>query len=497
MSKSDNTAVILARVSSKTQEDEGYSLDSQMKLLQGYCQQRELEVVKVFKIAETASKEQSRKVFHELLTHLKTHKIFHLAVEKTDRLTRNFRDAVAVDDWLEQDPRRRLHAVKESLVLHKEARSDVKFMWNIHLSVAKKYSDNLREEAMKGWAEKLAQGWLPCRPPPGYMTISVNGKKIHQPDPTTKLVLQRAFEKYLEPDQTIESIRADLEYMGLRTSAGRPFSKSYTHKVLSNPFYIGINKFNGKQYPGAQEPIIAKDIFDRVQQKMRRKLTCRYRTHNPVFKNVIRCASCGKMVTWQLQKGYYYGGCQRRNTTCKVNVLLREDRLEEIIQGMLASLVSPRPEVIDWLSTAMKERHQESIDSNKQLVASIQMQLDRIKRMDSNLYDDKLAGEISVSEYTKKHQAFTEQRDALEAKMDSIDSTTGRGLEQRLVLLELSQKSADIYKKKSPNQKRIIITKLFEEIKYEGGILSVNYTTFTRAIAQNIQKTHQILGGKI
>lgn len=165
MNKPDNTAVILARVSSKAQEDEGYSLDSQLKLLQGYCHQRELEVVKIFKIAETASKEQSRKVFHELLLHLSTHKIFHLAVEKTDRLTRNFRDAVAIDDWLEQDPRRRLHAVKENLLLHKEARSDVKFMWNIHLSVAKKYSDNLREEAMKGWAEKLAQGWLPSQPP--------------------------------------------------------------------------------------------------------------------------------------------------------------------------------------------------------------------------------------------------------------------------------------------------------------------------------------------
>ena len=233
MSKQDNTAVILARVSSKAQEDEGYSLDSQLKLLQGYCQQRELEVVKVFKIAETASKEQSRKVFHELLTHLKTHKIVHLAVEKTDRLTRNFRDAVAIDDWLEQDPRRRLHAVKESLLLHKEARSDVKFMWNIHLSVAKKYSDNLREEAMKGWAEKLAQGWLPAPPPPGYMTVTVNGKKIHQPDPTTKLLVRRAFEKYLEPDQSVETICRELEAIGLRTGNGKPYSKSYTYKIVS------------------------------------------------------------------------------------------------------------------------------------------------------------------------------------------------------------------------------------------------------------------------
>lgn len=151
-------AVILARVSSKSQEDEGYSLDSQLKLLRGYCDKQGLEVVHIFKIAETASKEQSRKIFHELLTFIKKNKVYHLAVEKTDRFTRNFRDAVAIDEWLEKDEDRRLHAVKENLLLHKNAKSDVKFMWNIHLSVAKKYTDNLREEAMKGWAEKLAQG---------------------------------------------------------------------------------------------------------------------------------------------------------------------------------------------------------------------------------------------------------------------------------------------------------------------------------------------------
>lgn len=285
--------------------------------------------------------------------------------------------------------------------------------------------------------------------------------------------------------------------MGFRTGNGRPYSKSYTHKILTNPFYIGINRHNGKEYPGAQEPIISKEIFNRVQTKLRRKLSCTYRTHNPVFKNVIRCISCGRMVTWQLQKGRYYGGCQRRSKACRANTLLREDRLEKKIEEMLQGLVSPQPEVIDWLSAAMRARHEETIATNEQIISSIQMQLDRVNRMDSNLYDDKLSGEISASTYAEKHEAFTEQRQALEAKLAGIDRTMSKGLEQRLVLLELSQKSAEIYKKKSPNQKRIIISKLFDEFKYEGGILSVNYTKFALAIAQNVQKTHQILGGKI
>lgn len=75
----------------------------------GYCQANSLDVVKVYNIAETASKDQSRKIFSELLTYLKENSIYNLAVEKTDRLTRNLKDAVA-----------------------------------------KKYIDNLREEAIKG-----------------------------------------------------------------------------------------------------------------------------------------------------------------------------------------------------------------------------------------------------------------------------------------------------------------------------------------------------------
>lgn len=60
MNSKESNVVILARVSSKAQEDEGYSLDSQLKLLMGYCEQRELNIIKIFKIAETASKEQRR-----------------------------------------------------------------------------------------------------------------------------------------------------------------------------------------------------------------------------------------------------------------------------------------------------------------------------------------------------------------------------------------------------------------------------------------------------
>lgn len=496
MEKKANT-VILARVSSKAQEDEGYSLDAQLKLLRSYCENKGLRVVKVFKIAETASKDQSRKVFHEMLAYIsqKRNGVYHLAVEKTDRFTRNFRDSVAIDDWLEKDADRRLHAVKESLLLHKEAKSDVKFMWNIHVSVAKKYADNLREESMKGWAEKLAQGWRPAPPPPGYKRVIVNGKKQHEPDETTKHIVQRAFRLYLEPNHSIASITDELQRMGLRTSKGRPYGKTQVQHILSNPYYIGINRFDGKEYPGAQEPIISRELFDKVQQKMHRGRPPVLKKHNPVFKNMMRCKSCEGVVVWQLQKGRYYGSCQRRNEACKGRKLLREDRVEEIVIEALKSLVCPSPEVIEWVAEAMRDHHANDIEGRQRLANSMQAQISRIERMDETLYDDKLAGEISKDRYEQKHQQLMAQKDELELELSKIDTSASQNLDQKLVLLELTQKAAELYPHKSPDQKRLIIASLFKSLLLDGDTVTVAYTNFALAIADNVQKTYKVLGG--
>ena len=67
-------------------------------------------------------------------------------------------------------------------------------------------------------------------------------------------------------------------------------------------------------------------------------------------------------------------------------------------------------------------------------------------------------------------------------------------LEKRLVLLELSQKAADIYPKKTATQKRLIITKLFKKLTYEGDSVSVIYTSFAHAVAEKSQETSNLMG---
>jgi site-specific DNA recombinase len=119
------------------------------------------------------------------------------------------------------------------------------------------------------------------------------------PDPDTKFMVQQMFNRYLEPGQSIVSITEYMKTIGLRTKWGRPYVKSNIQAILTNPFYVGVNRFNGNDYPGAQEHLISKTLFRQVQQKMHKGRPDRLRSHNSPLKGLIRCEDCGSMVTWQ------------------------------------------------------------------------------------------------------------------------------------------------------------------------------------------------------
>ena len=99
--KQKNLGIIWARVSTKEQSEEGYSLDSQIKLLRDHASQNDIKVLKEFIVPESASGRQERIHFQEMLEYLHEHpEISHFLCEKVDRATRNFKDAAKLDDWL-------------------------------------------------------------------------------------------------------------------------------------------------------------------------------------------------------------------------------------------------------------------------------------------------------------------------------------------------------------------------------------------------------------
>ena len=178
-SRLQHLAVIYARVSTRDQEREGFSIPAQLELLRSYAAANGHTVGKEFVDVETA-KAAGRTGFGEMITFLKKNADCRtVLVEKTDRLYRNLRDWVTIDELgLE------VHFVKENVVLSQDSRSHEKFMHGIKVLMAKNYIDNLSEETRKGMLEKARQGIWPSYAPLGYANVlGPDGKRTIMPDP--------------------------------------------------------------------------------------------------------------------------------------------------------------------------------------------------------------------------------------------------------------------------------------------------------------------------
>ena len=82
-------AVVYARVSSKEQEKEGFSIPAQLKLLKEYAMAQGFAIAQEHVDVETA-KQTGRAAFGEMVAYLRAHPAVRvLLVEKTDRLYRN------------------------------------------------------------------------------------------------------------------------------------------------------------------------------------------------------------------------------------------------------------------------------------------------------------------------------------------------------------------------------------------------------------------------
>src|ERR1051325_9732006 len=193
-------AVKYGRVSSKAQEKEGFSLPAQLKLLDQYAQTQELKIVREFVDAETA-KRTGRTGFDEMIKFLKRSSVRVLLVEKTDRLYRNLKDYVTIDELNLE-----IHFVKENVILSHDSRSSEKFMHGIKVLMAKNYIDNLSEEVKKGMLEKAEQGQYPSKAPLGYKNNTLT--HVIEIDSKTAPLVQELFRLYATQRYSLKQLGA-------------------------------------------------------------------------------------------------------------------------------------------------------------------------------------------------------------------------------------------------------------------------------------------------
>ena len=95
-------AVIVCRVSSVDQSQDGYSLSAQQARLLDYCKRRNLEVIKIYQIVESSTR-GNRKQFMQMIEFCRAQSETIAIVSDTiDRLHRSFRLYSLMEDLVKQ-----------------------------------------------------------------------------------------------------------------------------------------------------------------------------------------------------------------------------------------------------------------------------------------------------------------------------------------------------------------------------------------------------------
>ena len=90
--------------------------------------------------------------------------------------------------------------------------------------------------------------------------------------------------------------------VGNLVSGPRLFTTASVRGILHNSFYTGSVRHRGRLLPGLHLPLVGRDVFDLVQDAMRKNCG-RSGTLNPrsarqyLLKGIVRCAHCG-MPMW-------------------------------------------------------------------------------------------------------------------------------------------------------------------------------------------------------
>ena len=463
-------AVVYARVSSKEQEKEGFSIPSQLKLLKEYAVKESLSAVQEYVDIETA-KQTGRASFSEMVAFLGANpRVRIILVEKTDRLYRNLKDWVMLDD-LDVE----IHLVKEGAVLSRDSKSSEKFMHGIKVLMAKNYIDNLSEETKKGMLEKAEQGIWPSAAPLGYRNVDgENGKRVIEPDPEVAPHVTKMFEWYAQGGLALRDVSKKAREAGFSyRKSGKAVPTSSVHKILRNRLYMGEFEWNGELYQGSHQTLVSRDLWDRVQDMMDGRNASKHRRvkHNFAFSGLIACGHCGCSIVGEIKKQkYIYYHCTGYKGKCD-EPYVREEVLEEKFGALLGSLVFD-DEVLDWVRDALHDSHADERREHEEAIKRLQAEYDRLQNRIHAAYVDKLDGTIDAAFFDKMSGEWRAEQERCLRDIERHQGADQSYLEDGVHLIELAQNAQRLFEKQDSREKRRLLNFLVSNSTWRDGELS-------------------------
>jgi len=485
-------SVIYARVSSKEQEQEGYSIPSQLKLLNDYAFKNSYKVVKEFVDVETA-KRAGRENFNLMIEFLrKTTDIKAILCEKTDRLSRNFRDIAILDDLVNQQ-NLNIILVKENTTISRDSKSHEKFIFGIKALMAKNYIDNLSEETRKGMLEKAEQGIFPSAAPLGYKNCEAkNGGKVMkylEIDEQRAPILQKVFRMYATGDYSLALLTKQSYEEGLRNKRGGKVGKAAIHNILHNPIYYGTFRWYGKLYQGSHPTLVSKGLFDAVQEAFETQNRPKQTKRHFAYTGLMVCAKCGCAITAEIKKNkYIYYHCTGFRGKCG-NSWVPEKILEERFADVIKKIYID-DDVLESIKKALLSSHDEELEFHKKRIGILNAQKTKLENRLHQIYIDKIDVKVSEEFFNEMTDKWQEELNQIKEQIGRHENSDSNYLSQGVHILELCNKAHRLYLQQTPIKRAKLLHYILQNCTLINTTLCPTYRKPFDIIAKGLSRSN-------
>jgi site-specific DNA recombinase len=463
-------AVILARVSSKEQED-GHSLEAQTANLKLYAERKNLNIIRMFTIVESSTKGE-RPEFTRLIAFVKAQKgRVALVVDTVDRLQRSFRETPVLNDLMEQD-RLELHFVKEGNILSKDANSTQKLMWNMGVVMAQSYTDSLSDNVKRSIRHKTKKGEWSGPAPLGYLNAddTDTGRKTIIPDPERAFLVKRLFTEFATGTCSQAELIRKARGWGLRSRKGNAVSAQTFNDMLQNPFYYGVMCVKGQIVPHICTPLIDKTLFDACQavREGRNSPKAISETKTPfLLRGLIRCAASGRTVSCDLKKGKYTYLICRDPADPKKKIWVKEEAVLEQIRGVFQAIQIP-VDVLDAIMGHLRQSHESEKAYHHDAIRALHRESEDLAKRQDRLTDLLLDGSITKDAYNRKLIQLTDRQQEVNRLLEQHHTGNEKFKLALSQLITLASRCADLFERSTTDEKRQMIGFVFSNLTLDG-----------------------------
>jgi site-specific DNA recombinase len=454
------------------------SLEDQTAETQEMAARLGLEFIKMPDEKRTA-KVPGRPIFNEMLDRIEGGEAQGILAWHPDRLSRNSLDGGRIIHLLDTG---KLVDLKFCTYWF-ENNPHGKLMLAFAFGMSKYYVDKLSVDIKRGLNGKVAAGIWPQFSAIGYLNDPVS--KTIVPDPVRAPLIRSAFEVYASGGVTLDRLKAIINGLGLtsrpcKKSRGlrespMPLSRAQYHRLLRNPIYCGLMRYRGELSKGSHQPIISKELFDKVQAIIagKRKPREKKLLKNFAYRGLFRCGECGGMITTELQKGHHYLRCTKKLGPCKQRYVREEDVTRQV--NLCLGTIAFSQDAINWMASDLSATRFEESTCYEDHLSSFRQKLTGIDQKIGRLTTAYAENVLNLDEYRQAKNVLVEEKATLQSQSDRVGKNPLSWLEPAEKFLTTLSEATLALSSNDPNQKAKFLKKTGSNQKIQDKTLQIEF----------------------